>query len=74
MYINELAAQVADYQITKGGPIVMVQAENEFGSYVEQRPDVSLEMHRKYSGAIRDMLIEVRLQHPDVYIRRLVVV
>ena len=64
VYINELAAQVSDYQITKGGPIVMVQAENEFGSYVEQRPDVSLEMHRKYSGAIRDMLIEAGFNIP----------
>lgn len=64
VYINELAAQVADYQITKGGPIVMVQAENEFGSYVEQRPDVSLEMHRKYSGAIKDMLIEAGFNIP----------
>lgn len=64
VYINELAAQVTDYQITKGGPIVMVQAENEFGSYVEQRPDVSLEMHRKYSGAIKDMLIEAGFNIP----------
>ena len=64
VYIKELAAQVADYQITKGGPIVMVQAENEFGSYVEQRPDVSLEMHRKYSGAIKDMLIEAGFNIP----------
>lgn len=64
VYINELAAQVSDYQITKGGQIVMVQAENEFGSYVEQRPDVSLEMHRKYSGAIKDMLIEAGFNIP----------
>lgn len=64
VYINELAAQVTDYQITNGGPIVMVQAENEFGSYVEQRPDVSLEMHRKYSGAIKDMLIEAGFNIP----------
>lgn len=64
VYIKELAAQVSDYQITKGGPIVMVQAENEFGSYVEQRPDVSLETHRKYSGAIKDMLIEAGFNIP----------
>lgn len=64
VYIKELAAQVADYQITKGGPIVMVQAENEFGSYVEQRPDVSLEIHRKYSCAIKDMLIEAGFNIP----------
>lgn len=39
-YIGQLAAQVRDFQITKGGPIVMVQAENEFGSYVSQRKDI----------------------------------
>jgi Beta-galactosidase len=32
-YISRLAEQVKNLQITKGGPIIMVQAENEFGSY-----------------------------------------
>ena len=58
VYINQLAAQVKDFQVTKGGPIVMVQAENEFGSYVDQRKDIPLEAHRKYSAAIRQMLLD----------------
>ncbi|RAJ06889.1 beta-galactosidase [Chitinophaga skermanii] len=32
-YIKALAAEVKDLQITHGGPIVMVQIENEYGSY-----------------------------------------
>lgn len=58
VYINQLAAQVKDFQVTKGGLIVMVQAENEFGSYVDQRKDIPLEAHRKYSAAIRQMLLD----------------
>lgn len=32
-YFRALSAEVADLQITKGGPILMVQIENEYGSY-----------------------------------------
>lgn len=64
VYINKLADQVRDLQITKGGPLIMVQAENEFGSYVAQRPDIALETHKKYSAAIRQQLIEAGLDIP----------
>lgn len=64
VYINQLAAQVRDMQVTKGGPVVMVQAENEFGSYVDQRKDVPMEMHKKYSHAIRRMLIDAGFNVP----------
>jgi beta-galactosidase GanA len=36
-YIKNLAIQVRDLQVTKGGPILMVQAENEYGSYGNDR-------------------------------------
>ena len=36
-YIKNLALQVKDFQVTKGGPIVMVQVENEYGSYGNDR-------------------------------------
>ncbi len=36
-YIKTLALQVNDFQVTKGGPILMVQAENEYGSYGNDR-------------------------------------
>ena len=63
-YVNQLADQVRDLQITHGGPIVMVQAENEFGSYVSQRPDIPLEEHKRYSAAIRQTLIDAGCDIP----------
>lgn len=33
-YIDRLYQEVGPLQCTKGGPIIMVQCENEFGSYV----------------------------------------
>lgn len=36
-YIKALAFQVKDFQVTKGGPIIMVQVENEYGSYGNDR-------------------------------------
>jgi len=64
VYINQLASQVRDLQITKGGPIIMVQAENEFGSYVAQRPDIPLETHKQYSAAIRQELLDAGFDIP----------
>jgi beta-galactosidase len=42
----------------------MVQAENEFGSYVAQRKDIPLEEHRKYSHKIKDMLLKGGISVP----------
>lgn len=64
VYINHLAAQVKNLQITHGGPVIMVQAENEFGSYVSQRKDISLEDHKKYSVAIKQQLIDAGFDVP----------
>jgi beta-galactosidase len=63
-YINHLAAQVKDLQITHGGPIIMVQVENEFGSYVAQRKDIPLEEHKKYSAAIKQELLDAGFDIP----------
>jgi Beta-galactosidase len=64
VYINQLAAQVRDLQVTKGGPVVMVQAENEFGSYVAQRKDIPLEVHKKYAAQIRQQLLDAGFNVP----------
>ncbi|WP_158991327.1 beta-galactosidase [Mucilaginibacter sp. L196] len=64
VYINKLADQVRDLQITHGGPVIMVQAENEFGSYVIQRKDISLADHKAYSAAIKKLLIEAGIDVP----------
>lgn len=64
VYINQLVNQVKDLQITHGGPVIMVQAENEFGSYVAQRKDVPLADHKIYSAAIKDMLLNAGVDVP----------
>jgi beta-galactosidase len=64
VYLNQLGAQLRDLQITHGGPIVMVQAENEFGSYVAQRKDIPLATHKAYSASIRQMLLDAGFDIP----------
>lgn len=63
-YINRLYEEVGNLQITKGGPIVMVQAENEFGSYVSQRKDIPLEEHRAYNAKIVQQLKQAGFDVP----------
>lgn len=55
-YLDRLYEEVGDLLVTRGGPIIMVQAENEFGSYVAQRNDIPLEEHKRYNAAIRRQL------------------
>jgi beta-galactosidase len=64
VYLNKLAEQVMSLQVTKGGPIIMVQAENEFGSYVAQRKDIPIEEHKRYNQAIKQILTEVGFEVP----------
>jgi beta-galactosidase len=64
VYIDQLAGQVKNLQITHGGPIIMVQAENEFGSYVEQRKDIPLAQHKAYSLAIKQELLDAGFDVP----------
>lgn len=64
LYINRLYQEVGDLQITHGGPIVMVQAENEFGSYVYQRKDIPLDEHRRYNAKIKKQLADAGFNVP----------
>lgn len=64
VYINKLAEQVKELQVTKGGPVIMIQAENEFGSYVSQRKDIPLEEHKKYNQAILQLLKDAGFDVP----------
>ena len=64
LYIKRLYQEVGDLQITKGGPIIMVQAENEFGSYVSQRKDIPLEEHRSYNAKIKQQLTDAGFNVP----------
>ena len=47
MFQKAVAEQVGDLTIANGGPIIMVQVENEYGSYGKDKP---------YVANIRDML------------------
>lgn len=49
MFMKEVGRQLADLQITRGGNILMVQVENEYGSYGTDKP---------YVSAIRDLVRE----------------
>jgi beta-galactosidase len=55
-YFNHLYAQVKDLLVTKGGPLIMLQCENEFGSYVAQCPDIPLTEHKSYLSKIKDQI------------------
>lgn len=64
VYFNKLAEQVKDLQITNGGPIILVQVENEFGSYVAQRKDIPVSEHKAYYMAIKQLLTDVGFDVP----------
>lgn len=63
-YISKLITEIKDLQITNGGPIIMIQAENEFGSYVAQRKDIPLAEHKKYSLSIKNQLLAAGVTVP----------
>lgn len=46
-YINRLGEELAPLTVTNGGPIIMVQVENEYGSYASDK---------EYLGKLRDMI------------------
>ncbi len=50
IFEQKVGEQLAPLTIQKGGPIIMVQVENEYGSYGEDKP---------YVSAIRDCLREI---------------
>jgi len=48
-YLRHVGSEVAGLQVARGGPILMVQVENEYGSYGSDR---------QYKDAIRRMIVE----------------
>jgi len=54
----KVAEQVADLTIDHGGPIIMVQVENEYGSYGTDKP---------YVSAVRDALREVGFDRVQLF-------
>lgn len=64
LYLERLYKEVGHLQCTNGGPIIMVQCENEFGSYVSQRQDIPLEEHRAYNAKIKQQLADAGFNVP----------
>ncbi len=54
-YIDRLGKEVAPLMVTRGGPVIMVQVENEYGSYSNDKV---------YLGKLRDMLVEAGFDAP----------
>ena len=63
-YLGHLYAEIQDLFVSKGGPIIMVQAENEFGSYVSQTPEIKKEDHEAYKNKIHQMLKKTGFEEP----------
>ena len=63
-YLQHLYKEVDGLFACQGGPIILVQAENEFGSYVSQRTDIPTEEHQKYKMAIYNQLKETGFPEP----------
>ncbi len=55
LYLHEVGKVLAPLQIMNGGPIIMTQVENEYGSYGSDK---------EYIGKIRDFLIEAGFKVP----------
>ncbi len=54
-YLRQVGKQLAPLQITRGGPIILVQVENEYGSFGNDR---------EYLGLIRDALQDAGFEVP----------
>jgi beta-galactosidase len=54
-YLRAVGRQLAPLQVTRGGPIIMVQVENEYGSYGNDK---------EYIGIIRDYLVQAGFEVP----------
>ena len=59
-YLKRLGEEISSLQITRGGPIIMVQVENEYGSYGQDKEYVA-----KMRDYIRETGIDVPLYTAD---------
>ena len=56
-YFHQLLSLIRPFQVDNGGPILMMQVENEYGSYGDDR---------EYMNAVRDALLECGITVPLV--------
>lgn len=59
-YFNALFQEVIDLQITMGGPIIMMQVENEYGGYANDKDYL-----KQMAGLMRKMGVDVPLVTSD---------
>lgn len=55
IYLSQVGKILAPLQVTNGGPIIMTQVENEYGSYGDDK---------EYIGKIRDYLVDAGFNVP----------
>ncbi len=56
-YIEQVYAQVGDLQVTRGGPLLMVQMDNEHGMISGGNESYMVEMHKIFTNAGFDTLL-----------------
>ena len=56
VYFQKLHQQIKGLHISEGGPIILTQVENEFGSYVAQQTKIPFAQHKKYTESIKTLL------------------
>ena len=61
LFMNEVGKQLADLQISKGGNIIMVQVENEYGAFGIDKP---------YISEIRDMVKQAGFTGVPLFVYR----
>ncbi|HXY39477.1 MAG TPA: glycoside hydrolase family 35 protein [Vicinamibacteria bacterium] len=54
-YMRALLAHIAPLQVTRGGPVLMLQVENEYGSFGHDK---------EYLGAVRRMIVDSGIEVP----------
>lgn len=55
LYLDQVIPRIAKFQITKGGPVILVQIENEYESYIDEwANERRLPYDHKYMEYLRD--------------------
>ncbi|HPU56913.1 MAG TPA: beta-galactosidase, partial [Verrucomicrobiota bacterium] len=64
-YLKEVGRVLAPLQVTRGGPILMVQVENEVGLLGDSR-DCSVLAETVWAAPVTAEVVEIVAQHPDM--------
>ena len=68
LYMATLGKEIAEAQITSGGPVIMVQPENEYTSWRNEDPDQFPEhFNREYMTFVEQQLREAGIEVPLIF-------